>query len=247
MYILWIRHGFSCENYMRLETFDKKYEIRDNIDPPLTDIGYKHSKKIAPHIFNKVKKLKLDIVPIFFASTLSRTMETSDAIRRSLHSKYKNTPTMIIPSIKEFSISNPGESGDVPTNFYDLVDELSFDLHVLVDYPKLNPYTPDGFVKNEYDYTMFYKVILPEIVKMLKKHYSNDSKKSRRFSKNTTIVVFSHHNVIMKNTGISLGNTGAVLQYIRNKDLKPLKSEMIFKGFEYESFPFDKKHLNTCI
>ena len=239
MYILWIRHGFSCANYFHFDPNIKEFQTKLHQDAQLTNIGYDHTHKASTEIFKKFSKIKknkkkLDLIPIFFSSMLSRAMKTSDAFREGTKINY---PTVLLPYIEEIPPSKEDIS-DKPKNVNDL--NLDFDVHILSEYPKLNPYDTKGNPVKFYKRGLFYNKTLPEIVKVLKDH-------GYKITDNTTIAVFSHHDIIERNTGISLGNTGSVLQHIsHNKKFKKGRSEVVFPGFFYEDYDLKRTDLKIC-
>jgi hypothetical protein len=245
MYILWVRHGFSCANYFHFDLDNKKFQTELKQDAKLTNIGYDHTHKASSEIFKKFSKIKkrgkkLDLIPIFFSSMLSRAMKTSDAFREGSRINY---PTVLLPYVEEVpddnKESNIFDISNTPKNVNDL--NLDFDVHILSGYPKLNPYDDKGEPVKFYKRGLFYNRTLPEIVKVLKDH-------GYKITDNTTIAVFSHHDIIERNTGISLGNTGSVLQHLTksSNSFKKGSSEVVFPGFYYEDYDLKKKDLKIC-
>ena len=249
MYILWVRHGFSCANYFDLD--NKQFQTTLRQDAKLTDIGYDHTHKVSTEIFKKISKMRknkkrLDLVPIFFSSMLSRAMKTADAFREGLgfntqnydnQRLFQNTnyPIILLPYIEEVHEEDPNISNN-PKNVNDL--NLDFDVHILSEYSKLNPYDSNGNPVKFYKRGLFYNKTLPEIVNVLKDH-------GYKITDNTTIAVFSHHNIIERNTGISLGNSGSVLQHVTSK-FKKGRSEVVFPGFFYDDYDLKRNDLNIC-
>lgn len=229
MYILWFRHGFSCANYIKAT--DGLYLIKMPLesDAHLTNIGKIQTETVANSIINDVKKkYKIRVISdIIFASILTRTVQTANAIKKSMKRK---SDIVILPYIEEipFSFVFPIDRQNHPRNFYTLQDDVG-KIEVL-DNSDLDPYDKKGNPIKRVDIEKFYELVLPNLIESLKNT-------GYKITNKTAIIIVSHRKTIKEATGINVGNTGAVLQEIyinKSGELLIGDSEMIFEGFQRE-------------
>lgn len=254
MYILWIRHGFSCANYMKMT--DRLYKISGHIeyDAPLTKLGYEQAYSVGPLIFDTVSKenKKLEFIPIFFSSMLSRALETAYNMKKGLtkvDSLFSKIPIVAVPYIEEKSAFPNIEKivkidkQNEPQNINILEKELPFKVNVLEN---LNPYSKSGEPITRVSVKKFYKDSLPKIFKNLRKSFGY------RVNNNSVLILVSHGHLIKEATGVNIGNVGAVLQkvsYYKGSWVPDVKSKLIFPGFTKEYYKTEKitsKDLENC-
>ena len=238
MYILWIRHGFSCANY--LSTVDPIYVVtgRNEYDARLTGLGVRQASTTAPIIFRKMIRIEgLTVIPLIFTSMLSRAIETSDGVNKGLLEDsfiQKPYPIVTIPYVEEIPLSVKAsqfiylDRQNEPRNIHKVRKDIGVDVSV---YEEINPYDEYGDPITTFNIERFYEDSLPKIIKLLKKE-------GHKITDDTVITIVSHRKTIEKATGVSVGNVGAVLQNFEifnssEEDLnyKPIDCEILFEGF----------------
>jgi hypothetical protein len=238
MYILWIRHGFSCANY--LGSTDPLYVLTGRLeyDARLTGLGYRQANEMAPLIFKKLGKItkdseKLNLIPILFTSVLSRAIETSNGLNQGLLKNKlieKPYPIVTIPYVEEIplSVSTSNyiylDKQNEPRNIHEVREDTGVDVDV---YEEITPYDEYGDPIKRVSVSLFYKDLLPKIHGLLEKEgYETDD--------NTVITVVSHRKTIERATGVcNIGNIGAVLQNYQNYEEN--SSELLFEGFSHKN------------
>jgi broad specificity phosphatase PhoE len=219
MYILWIRHGFSCANYLKFR--DPMWlltSVYEN-DAPLTNMGQRQIEAGSSVIFKKVFKMKkrskkLNIVPIFFTSILTRAIETADSLKKGPTKKYKIIIVPYVEEISRFPWLTPFvflDKQNQPRYLDTLYNDINIPFNV---YDNLSPYDEKGRPVKTVSVKNFFEEGLPTIMENLKN--SGVSVNSQ-----TTIVVVSHRKTIKEATGHSIGNGGAVLQHVKIKNDNP--------------------------
>lgn len=232
MYILWFRHGFSCANYIKAT--DGLYLIKMPLeaDAHLTNIGKIQTESVANSIIKDVRKMKIRVITdVIFTSILTRTIQTAKAIKKSIK---KESDLIILPHIEEipFSFMFPIDRQNQPRNYNILRKDVG-KIDVL-DSEDLDPYDSNGNPIKRVDVEKFYETVLPTLIESLKNT-------GYKITKKTAIIIVSHRKTINEATGISIGNTGAVLQEIiinrrlnNDYDIEIGDSEVIFEGFYRE-------------
>lgn len=243
MYILWFRHGFSCANYIKAT--DSLYFFKMPLEPDahLTNIGKIQTETVAGDIIKDVKKeygIRV-ITDIIFTSILTRTIETANAIKKSMNRK---SDIVILPHIEEipFSFMFPIDRQNQPRNYYKLQEDVG-KINIIEG---LDPYDNDGNPIKRVDITKFYNYVLPFLIDYLKNN-------GYAITKKTAIIIVSHRKTIEEATGMNIGNTGAVLQEINKENNHILigGSEIIFDGFYREESAdmvknVGKELINNC-
>jgi broad specificity phosphatase PhoE len=219
IYVLFIRHGFSCSNYIK-ET-DWKYLITTNYEPDtkLTGLGKKQAYNNGTEILEKVHNLGLNMLPYFFTSVLTRAIQTAVYIREGLEAG-ENIPIITIPNVeeigakyfKQFDYQNQGR------NINEVRDDLELEIH------SFGAHDNNGDIKKSKGPSNFYTDRLPILVDEFDVHDGD------------VLIVVSHRKAIEKITGVSLGNLGAVLQEVSvsNNKFVPKSAMEIDRGFRKE-------------
>lgn len=206
MYILWVRHAYSCGNYYNQSgLIDPKLYI----DPLLTNHATKQSKGMWSKINKKTKKLEL--IPIVFTSTLTRAIQTGELISP------RNVKVIPVSYINEINIKWYYDSYNLPRNRKDVEKDLGYKLQVL---KSNNPYRKSGAPKvSKPDKELFFNYGLPSIIDTLESQGIKVSNKS-------VLIFVSHGGFIHSITGHKVGNLGLVLQ-----DTDTMNSKILSKGF----------------
>jgi hypothetical protein len=251
MHILWIRHGFSCANF--LGSTDPLYVLTGRLeyDARLTGLGYRQANEMAPLIFEKLGKIrvksgissnsanyekdseKLNLIPILFTSVLSRAIETANGLNQGLLKNElieKPYPIVTIPYVEEIPLSTSTsnfiylDKQNEPRNIHEVREDTGVDVDV---YEEITPYDEYGEPIKRVSISLFYKDLLPKIHNLLEKEgYEIDDK--------TVITVVSHRKTIERATGVrNIGNIGAVLQNYQNYEKN--SSELLFEGFSHKN------------
>lgn len=239
MHILWIRHGFSCANF--LGSTDPLYVITGRLeyDARLTGLGYRQAHKMAPLIFKKIGNInanseKLNMIPILFTSVLSRAIETANGLNQGLLKDQfiiKPYPIVTIPYVEEIPLSTSTsnyiylDKQNEPRNIHKVREDTGVDVDV---YEEITPYDEYGDPVKRVSVSLFYKDLLPKIMTLLEKEgYQVDDR--------TVITIVSHRKTIERATSIkNIGNVGAVLQHYQNSRSNS-SSELLFEGFSHKN------------
>lgn len=233
MYILWIRHGFSCANYLKLVDPWYRFTSRNEYDAPLTKLGTQQAQDSASLIFERVSNIRkkgksINIVPIFFSSNLSRAIQTASNLKKGLiKDGYDlDIPLVVIPYVEEHSLPLYFDKNNKPRNKKELKD-------LGIKFSHLDVYDKDGNPKYRNSVKNFYKKGIPEIVNYLKED-------GYPINSNSIITIVAHRGTIEEATGIRIGNVGAVLQKVvfnhKNRQHESRDSEIIFPGYRYEHY-----------
>lgn len=230
MYILWIRHGYSCGNL--LSSFNKisskkfKREKYSN-DPRVSNIGGDiiREAKIWERVVDLLEeKYNLEVVPIFFTSNLIRTLHTADLIN---------------PDIPVHPLRYVGESPrqvmmvNVPDN---------------TPHPDYDRWFPDASVRlSRPSIPKFYDIELPDIIRSI------EDKFGRTVDDRTCIMIVSHGRFMKhaNNMKHSVNNTGMILQKIllnrKKGTTTPEKSKIIYQGTDYpDSQKLTASNIENC-
>ena len=219
VYILWIRHGYSCGNYFH--EYDESVKYGDTL---LTDYGSKKAKGMWRVIKKKLKKLNLIPVPVIFTSTLTRAIQTGMLVSDG---KVKVIP---ISYISELNIGSYAHTYNTPRNKKEVEKDLGYEFQVL---KSNNPYRKSGDPKHtQPDQELFFNLGLPSIIKTLESQ-------GTILPNNSVLVFVSHGGFIRSLTGKKVDNLGLVLQNIESKE-----SKILYKGKRPKKIK--KSHIFNC-
>jgi hypothetical protein len=222
VYILWVRHAYSCGNYFSQNT---NRDLNSYLDPLLTNYGTKQAKSKWGFITKRLKKLKLRPVPVIFTSTLTRAIQTGHLI--------SNGKVNVIPVsyINELNIGWYHSAYNLPRNKKVVEEELGYEFQVL---KSNNPYRKSGDPKHtKPDQELFFNVGLPSIIQTLESQ-------GTVLPDNSVLIFVSHGGFINSVTGNKVGNLGLVLQNVETK-----KSKVLYKGKKPQKLK--KSDISNCL
>lgn len=230
------------------------FSQNNEVDASITNKGASFTQNIAvSEIFDSDIVDELDIIPIFFVSTLSRTMQTAYYLILGLNELGINgfsIPIVIIPHIEEIPSITGLDFNNQPQNFhknphFDIIPKnyrdhsinkvksagfnskainvKSAGFNQVNFYRQLSPYNNKGDPVVKTNVNDFYNMTLPMLIDILIKQGYLSKKDAYNPNSRKTIVIVSHGAYIKKATGIRLENTGAVLQPFIYNDDKQLE------------------------
>lgn len=195
VYIVWVRHGYSCGNMYTEMLKTKHVDPAVFRDAPLTNYAELQSIGVWETIKRKCDRLKLKIIPYVFTSILTRAIQTGDLIAPP------NYDIVPISYVNEVNISGYDNEYNLPRNRKQIEKDIGFKLTTFK-----NPFKPNGEPKHKTPSKhLFYNEELVSIIKQLKK-------RGVRVTNKSVFVIVSHGAYIMSVTGKRVNNFGIVLQ-----------------------------------
>lgn len=204
--IYWVRHGFSCANYIKKKNEGsynpfKLIEHTSVPDPKLHIVGREQAQQLAEEEFNK-KKIKIDLV---CSSQLLRSIETAQTLYNRLDTC--SGEIMILPQICEKGYTDD----NIPYRF-------------------INNIIPKGTIQlKNLDYESYYpnyEYFLRNVLVSLKNYLI-----SKKVIQEYNIIIVSHSSFLKSIFNIKLNNC----QYILEKNALDNHKEIIELSKEIKS------------
>jgi broad specificity phosphatase PhoE len=208
--IYWVRHGYSCANYVRDNEsgFFNPFAHTRVPDPRLHDVGKEQAQQLAE--FLNRKQISFDLI---CSSQLSRAIETSETLYNRLDN-VSDDKILILPNICE--------KGNT-------LDNIPY-RYILDIKPK---YTEELIGLDYTDYKPDYKFFMNNILIKIKEYLEEKRKEKELNNYEYNIIIVSHSSFLKSIFGIKLSNC----QYILEKDVFQNRENInkkIKKGYSFE-------------
>lgn len=236
MWIFWVRHGFSYENYNQYVSKEEAFTYKD---PSIVPLAKKQAELMADAIFEpEIKKNSINLAPVMFTSNFLRAIQTGYYIKNGFdnlnESKKVEKTNSVIKYIVPLAILQESDSSVCPfgslvpkkesltTNKITNNNTLLYK-QVYVKNPKIrdslyqygnieDSYNEMNFLfdidspKNIHQIKNFNEAVLPAIIGTLRKTYTLEQ------LENLGIIIVAHQNFIACYKKDKYGDT----EYVNN-------------------------------